>query len=103
MIIREGVYFCEWELIQHYIKLKPIDSRPDYKKVDYIIYGTPDDNLIYRNLIEQYVFSGDIEEIIYRKFSQIMYNAIEIFLKNGTSKFINFYTPTHLASFIARL
>lgn len=66
------------------------------------MYGTPEQNLIKKNSTVQAIFLDDIDEIFYRKFNQI-YNSIEIFLFNGTSKFITFYTNQLLKYFLSVL
>lgn len=76
-------------------------SRPSYEQLKFLIYGTPEDNLIKKNIMVQIVLD-EIEEIFYRKFSQ-MQNSIEIFMVNGTSRFITFYTKQFLSYFMNKL
>jgi hypothetical protein len=102
LVTREGVYFCNWELNERELVLKPKESRPSYKENKTLIYGTPEDNLIKKNLVEQRVQLYEIAEVFFRKFSQ-MYNSIEVFMNNGTSKFITFYTKQLLSTFIKKL
>lgn len=44
----------------------------------------------------------EISEVFYRKFSQ-RYNSVEIFMNNGTSKFITFYKQVLLGNFAKKL
>ena len=41
-VTREGVYFCEWELTERELRLKPKDNRPSYTDNKIFITGTPE-------------------------------------------------------------
>lgn len=101
LVTRDGVYFCQWQLNEQELKLKPKENRPSNNEFIYLIYGTPEDNLLKKNLSEFKIAFSEMEEIFQRKFSQMM-NSIEIFLRNGTSRFITFYTKQKLGIFLRK-
>ena len=96
LIAIKNTIYGQMDLYEKFIVFKNKDSLPDYKNDASFIYSSGNEAVINKKII--IIEYNQIEEIINRTFAYI-WQAIEIFLKNGKSYFFNLLEEYYLNDF----